>query len=231
LGAHAAGGVVVPITTRYERDEAAYVLDQSDARLLFTVQGFLGIDYVAMLEGRKTAVQRAVVFGTPSWEEYLAGTTGREPPVVTDDDLSDIMFTSGTTGRPKGVVCTHGQTVRVFREWGSIVGLRAGDRHLVVGPFSHATGYKAGIVGSIIVGATIYPVAVADVPVLLEVMSRERITMVPGSPTLFQSILNHPERDRYDLSSLRLSAVGAASVPVELVERMRAELFETVVTG
>ena len=78
---------------------------------------------------------------------------------------------------------------------------------------------------------TIYPAAVADMSVLLDMVSRERITMLPGTPTLFYSILNHPERDTYDLSSLRLSAIGAASVPVDLVKRMQDELFETVVTG
>jgi acyl-CoA synthetase (AMP-forming)/AMP-acid ligase II len=231
LGVHAAGGAVVPLTTRYKGDEAAYVLKTSGARLLFTVQGFLGIDYPAMLEGRDTGVERTVVFGTPSWEEYVAGRTDREPPIVTDDDLSDVIFTSGTTGRPKGVMATHEKTVRVVRAWAAVIGLRAGDRYLLVSPYSHTSGYRTGIIGAIHAGAVNYPLAVADVEPMLDLVNRERITMLPGTPSLFQSILNHPQRDEYDLSSLRLSAVGAASVPVELVERMKAELFDTVVTG
>jgi acyl-CoA synthetase (AMP-forming)/AMP-acid ligase II len=171
------------------------------------------------------------VFRSPSWDEYLAGTTDAEPPLVIGDDLSDVIFTSGTTGRPKGVMTTHAQTVGVPRDWCSIVGLRAGDRHLVVSPFFHTFGYKTGIVADLIVGATTVALAVVEVSAVLDLVSRERITMLPATPTLFQSIFNYPDRDRYDLSSLRLSAVGAASVPVELVERMRAELFETVVTG
>ena len=231
LGVQAAGGVVVPMTTRYKGDEAAFVLRRTKARLLFTVQGFLGIDYVSMLRGRDTWVERTVVFDSPSWDEYVAGARDDVPPIVTEEDLSDVIFTSGTTGRPKGVMSTHGQTIDVPRAWATCVGLRAGDRYLLVSPFSHISGYKCGFIGAILTGATIYPLVVADTPLLLDLVSRERITMLPGTPTLFQAILNYPERERYDLSSLRLSAVGAASVPVDLVRRMKEELFETVITG
>jgi acyl-CoA synthetase (AMP-forming)/AMP-acid ligase II len=231
LGVQAAGGVAVPMTTRYKGDEAAFVLMRTRARLLFTVQGFLGIDYLSMIKGRDTCVERTVVFDSPSWDEYMDGAADDNPPVVTEEDLSDIIFTSGTTGRPKGVMSTHSQTISVPRAWAGCVGLRAGDRYLLVSPFSHISGYKCGFVGAILTGATTYPLVVADTPLLLDLVSRERITMLPGTPTLFQSILNYPERERYDLSSLRLSAVGAASVPVDLVRRMKAELFDTVVTG
>ncbi len=231
LGVQAAGGVLVPMTTRYRGNEAAYVLGRTSARLLFTVESFLGIDYVSLLEGHDTNVERTVLFDSPSWNEYMDSGTDDDPPVVTDEDLADIIFTSGTTGRPKGVMSTHTQTVNVPRAWAACVGLRAGDRYLLVSPFSHTSGYKCGFIGAIHAGATTYPVAVADMSVLLDMVSRERITMLPGTPTLFYSILNHPERDTYDLSTLRLSAIGAASVPVDLVKRMQDELFETVVTG
>jgi acyl-CoA synthetase (AMP-forming)/AMP-acid ligase II len=231
LGVQAAGGVIVPMTTRYKGDEAAYVLKRTQARLLFTVHGFLGIDYLSLLKGRDTCVERAVVFGSPSWSEFIEERSDIDPPAVADEDLSDIIFTSGTTGRPKGVMSTHSQTVNVPRAWGRCVGLRAGDRYLLVSPFSHISGYKCGFIGAILVGATTYPLVVADIPVLLDLVSRERITMLPGTPTLFQSLLNHPGRDHYDTSSLRLSAIGAASVPVDLVKRMKSELFDTVVTG
>jgi acyl-CoA synthetase (AMP-forming)/AMP-acid ligase II len=231
LGVQRAGGVIVPMTTRYKGEEAAYLINQSGARILFAVPEFLGVDYLGLLEGRGVSVERTVLFGTPSWDEYMGGGTDTEFPVVTEDDLSDIIFTSGTTGRPKGVMSTHGQTVGVPRAWASTVGLRAGDRYLLVSPFSHTSGYKCGFIGAILTGATTYPVAVADPAEMLDLVSREQITMFPGTPTLFLSILNHPERRRYDLSSLRLSAVGAASVPVELVKRMKDELFDTVITG
>ena len=187
LGVQAAGGVLVPMTTRYRGDEAAYVLGRTEARLLFTVEGFLGIDYVSLLEGHDTNVERTVLFGSPSWNEYMNSGTDDDPPVVTDEDLADIIFTSGTTGRPKGVMSTHTQTVNVPRAWAACVGLRAGDRYLLVSPFSHISGYKCGFIGAIHAGATTYPVAVADMSVLLDMVSRERITMLPGTPTLFYS--------------------------------------------
>ena len=231
LGLQRAGVVLVPLNTRYKGDEAAYVLNRSGARMLFTVGEFLGTDYRALLQDRPVPVERTVLFRDASWDEYLAGTGSAAPPEVHGDDLSDIIFTSGTTGRPKGVMSTHGQTVRVIGDWCSIVGLRAGDRYLVVTPFFHTFGYKAGFIGAISSGAATIPLPVVELPGMLELIGRERVTVLPASPSLFQSVFDFPDRHRYDLSSLRLSAVGAASVPAELVSRMRAELFSTVVTG
>ena len=151
---------------------------------------------------------------------------------VTADDLSDILFTSGTTGNPKGVMETHGATLRAYQAWSDVVGLREGDRYLIVNPFFHAFGYKAGWLAAMLTGATIHPQAVFDVDAVLERVGRERITMLPGPPTLFHTILDHPRRGEHDLSSLRLAVTGAAAIPVELILRMRDELtFETIITG
>lgn len=151
---------------------------------------------------------------------------------VSATDLSDLMFTSGTTGSPKGAMTTHAQTLRAFATWASIVGLREADRYLVVNPFFHTFGYKAGILACLMKGATLVPVDVFDVDKVLAVIGAEHISVIPGPPTLYQSILDHPEKKSHDLSSLRLAVTGAAVVPVELVKRMRAELsFETVLTA
>jgi HIP---CoA ligase len=151
---------------------------------------------------------------------------------VSGSDLSDLMFTSGTTGSPKGAMTTHAQSLRAFATWASIVGLRQGDRYLVVNPFFHTFGYKAGILACLMQGATLVPVDVFDVDRVLRTIAAERISVVPGPPTLYQSILDHPEKEHHDLSSLRLAVTGAAVVPVELVKRMGSELgFETVLTA
>jgi HIP---CoA ligase len=247
LGILGAGGVLVPLNTRFKGDEAAYVLGKSRARLLFTVTDFLDTDYVKML--REAAelpdLERIVVLsgdapdGTMHARDLFG--VGESVPLadaeaqidaVVPDDLSDLIFTSGTTGRPKGVMVTHGQSVRVYEAWTDVIGLREGDRYLIVNPFFHAFGYKAGWMSCIMRGATIVPFKVFEVPNVLDMVSKERISVLPGPPTLLQGILDHPERDQYDLSSLRLTVTGAAAVPVRLVERLREEMtFETIITG
>jgi acyl-CoA synthetase (AMP-forming)/AMP-acid ligase II len=142
------------------------------------------------------------------------------------------VFTSGTTGRPKGAMTTHGQTLRTFATWSEVVGLRQGDRYLIVNPFFHTFGYKAGILACLMTGATMVPEPVFDVDVVLARLSEEHISVLPGPPTIFQAILDRPDRQGFDLSSLRLVVTGAAVVPVELVERLWSELgVETVLTA
>ena len=260
VGLQSVGGVLVPVNTRLKGDEAGYILKASRARILCTVGEFLGNDYVDLLRGalggaaggRPIAglpdLERIVLLrpatdelgeGTVTWSDFLArgkavpaSEARRRAAVVSSDDLSDILFTSGTTGKPKGVMTTHGQNLRVFRVWSDVVGLREGDRYLIVNPFFHGFGYKAGWLAAIMCGATILPQAVFDVPAVLARIGRDRVSVLPGPPTLYQMILTHPERDRYDLSSLRLAVTGAAVIPVELIQRMRRELtFETIITG
>jgi HIP---CoA ligase len=257
LGLHSAGGVLVPLNTRFKGHEAGDILERSGARLLFTVTDFLDADYTVLLrdalggpgDGRPVAalpaLERVVVLrgatadGCQSWSDFLR--SGDATPTeeaeeralaVAPDDLSDILFTSGTTGRPKGVMTTHGQNLRAFRDWAEVVGLREGDRYLIINPFFHAFGYKAGLLASLMMGATIHPQLVFDVPQVMARVAAERITMLPGPPTLYQTILNHPDFASFDLSSLRLAVTGAAAIPVELILRMRRELhFENIITG
>ena len=169
---------------------------------------------------------------TPGPPTPTGGRWCRRTAVAAADDASDVIFTSGTTGKPKGAVLGHGASVRTYLAWSELVGLRNGDRYLVVYPFFHTAGLKSGVLACVLRGATILPHAVFDVVPVMARVASERITMLPGPPTVFQSILNHPDFASFDLSSLRLSVTGAATVPVDVIRRMRAELrFETVVTG
>ena len=112
------------------------------------------------------------------------------------------------------------------------MGLGAGDRYLVVNPFFHTFGYKAGILACLMAGATVVPEPVFDAAAVMARIRSERINVLPGPPTLYQTLLTDPRRTDYDLSSLRLGVTGAAVVPVELVQAMRDELgFETVLTA
>jgi acyl-CoA synthetase (AMP-forming)/AMP-acid ligase II len=248
LATHSVGGVLVPINTRFKGNEAAYVLSRSRARVLFTVTSFLGTDYVALLKKadeplphlQHTVVLRGeALSGTLSWDVFNAraaetplALASQRAAAVAPDDLCDIIFTSGTTGHPKGVMSTHEQTLRAFRSWGETVGLREGDRYLIVLPFFHSFGYKAGFLACLMMGAAVFPEPVFDVEAVLKRVGRDRITVLPGPPSLYQSILAHPNRAQLDLSSLRLAVTGAAVIPVELIDRMRRELtFKTIVTG
>lgn len=251
LGLQSTGAVLVPLNTRYKGIEAADILRRSGARLLFTVEGFLGNDYVSMLReptsGELPDLERIVLLrdtgtrpdGVQSLEEFIASGRTVDPTEVTaridaltGDDLSDLLFTSGTTGAPKGVKLTHAQTLRAFGDWADIGGLRADDRYLCINPFFHAFGYKAGIVASFMTGATLVPMATFDLDAVADLIEAERISVIPGPPTIYQTLLNHPGFDAERASTLRLAVTGAAVVPVELVERMRNELgFDTVVTA
>jgi len=248
LGVQGAGGILVPLNTRFKGREAADIIGRSGARILFCVNGFLGNDYPALLAGagvdlpqltRTVILRGEVPDGAVGWGDWLAAgrdvapaEARRRTAAVTSADLSDIIFTSGTTGRPKGAMSTHAQTLRVFDAWSQIIGLREGDRYLIVNPFFHTFGYKAGWVACLLRGATIIPLAVFDVGEAMARVASEQVTVLPGPPTLFQSILDSPVRSEYDLSSLRLAVTGAAVIPVELIKRMRSELtFEAIVTG
>jgi len=247
LGAYGAGAVVVTVNTRFKGAEAAYILDKAQARLLFTVNGFLDTDYVALLDraGRPACIEDVVLLqGPPSggsvrWLDLLARSAGVDAArsaaswsAVAPEDTSDILFTSGTTGKPKGAMLGHGASVRAYTAWSDVVGLREGDRYLIINPFFHAFGLKAGILACLLKGATMVPHPVFDVPSAMRRVEEEHITMLPGPPAIYQTILDHPDLSAYDLSTLRLAVTGAATVPVEMVRRMREELtFRTIVTG
>jgi HIP---CoA ligase len=248
LGVTTAGGVLVPVNTRFRGAEAAYILDRSRARALFTVRGFLDTDYPALLADSGVelpALELTILLsGDPDgtsmgWDELVAR-GGAVPDAILDervtsigpDDPSDVVFTSGTTGNPKGVVMTHGQTLRAYLDWCDFADLREGDRYLIANPFFHIFGYKAGCLASLLRGATILPVPVFDAGAVLELVEREHVSVLPGPPTIYHSLLDHPDRTRRDISSLRVAVTGAADIPVELIRRVRAELpFERILTG
>ena len=245
IGAQSVGGVLVPLNTRMKGAEAAYILQASGARLLFTVADFLGVCYPEQLRDQPLPDLQQIVMltgeakGALAWEAFLAA--GERVPereavsraaALTPEDTLDILFTSGTTGKPKGVITSHGQNIRTFETWSATVGLRADDNYLIINPFFHSFGYKAGWLAAIIRGARMLPVMSFDLDAVLEQIPREQISMIPGPPTIYQSLLAHPRRGEFDLSSLRLAVTGAAPVPVSLVEQMRGELgFEVVVTA
>ena len=183
-----------------------------------------------------------VADGAIGWAEFedraaavpadVAALADDRAAAVRPDDISDILFTSGTTGRSKGVMSAHRQSLAVARAWARCGQLSSDDRYLVINPFFHSFGFKAGILACLVSGATVVPQLLYGPEAAMALAESERITVLPGPPTIYQTILDHPGRAARDLSSLRLAVTGAATVPVALVERMRQELtFETVLTA
>jgi acyl-CoA synthetase (AMP-forming)/AMP-acid ligase II len=245
------GAVVVPINTRYRGAEALDLLSRTRAKVLVVHNGFLGTDYSGML---RTAAQEEESDGTldhlahlvdlgnagpTSWASFMSAAADKDRALAAGmsratrgDDVLDIIFTSGTTGRPKGAMSTHRQTLGVAEVWADQAEVTAEDRYLIVNPFFHTFGYKAGILVCLLRGATAIPMPVFEVSVLLDLVQQEQVTILPGPPTLYLSMLDRFDTDRYDLASLRLAVTGTTVIPVSLIERMRNELsFSTVLTA
>jgi len=245
LAIHSIGAVLVPINTRMRGNEAAYVLQKSGARLLFCTGTFLGQRYPALLAPyRPMSLRSIVVLGDAAadelgWDEFLAcgerigaEQVQQRSAAIKPEDRLDILFTSGTTGLPKGVVSGHQQNLRVIAEWSAHMGLVPQDRYLVVNPFFHSFGYKVGWLGGLLAGCTVLPHAIFDAAAVMRRIAAQRISVLPGPPTLFISLLADGERAQYDLSSLRATITGAATIAPALIERIRAELgFKVVLTG
>jgi HIP---CoA ligase len=226
LGALTAGATLVPVNTRFTAVETADILDRTRARAFVVADEFLGRDRLAELRAGGHRVPDLVLPISPTtpWRPLEPSTVDVK---VGPDDVSDILFTSGTTGRSKGAMSAHRQVLDVARAWAERGQVTAADRYLVINPFFHSFGYKAGIVVALLTGATIVPQAVYDAAAAARLVHEERITVMPGAPTIFQTMLDLPD---VDLKSLRLAVTGAAVVPVPLVERMQQE-FGTVLTA
>ena len=219
FGLLTAGGVLVPVNTRFKTDEAADIITRSKAKAVLVQKGFLGQDYTAPAGIPVIDVKSDFLSGGSPFERAVSGT-----------DIADVIFTSGTTGRPKGAMMNHRQTLRMYEEWATLADLRQGDRYLQINPYFHTFGLKAGLITSFLRGATMLPVAVFGVDTVVNLIERERVTMLPGPPTLYHSLLTVD--DNAKLSTLRAGVTGAADIPVELVRRIHDELpFQTLMTG
>jgi HIP---CoA ligase len=234
LATHYAGAVVVPLNTRYTTSEASDILGRTAAPLLFVSGQFLGADKAAELDRDALPALRDVVRipvekADGTWDEFMArggilDAVAARSAAVSPDDVSDLLFTSGTTGRSKGVLCAHRQSLDAPAAWAECGELTSADRYLCINPFFHNFGYKAGILACLQTGATLIPQLTFDPERAMRAVQEHRITVLPGPPTIYQTLLDHPARETYDLTSLRFAVTGAATIPVVLIERMQNEL-------
>ena len=249
-GLQSVGALLAALNFRYKPREAAAALRRVGARWLCTLDEnaraiaredvqLNGVVCLRGGDGDDADADDANNARLISWENFLAAgaavtdaTLRARKDAVHATDIADLLFTSGSTGEPKAVMSSHGQNLRTFDAWSSGVGLRAGDRMLVIPPFSHSFGAKAGLLACLMRGATVLPQRSFDPAEILQRIALDRVSVWPGAPSMYQAVLALPERNAFDLSSLRLAVTGAAVVPVELVRRMRSELgFETVITA
>jgi HIP---CoA ligase len=234
LATHYAGGVLVPLNTRYTASEAADVLARTGAPLLVAAGEFLGADKTADLDRDALPDLRHIVRvpldkNDGTWDDFIGRGTDlaavdARAAAVKSDDVSDILFTSGTTGRSKGALCAHRQSLDAPAAWAACGQVTSADRYLCINPFFHNFGYKAGILACLQTGATLIPQLTFDPEQAMAAVQEHRITVLPGPPTIYQTLLDHPKRGDYDLTSLRFAVTGAATIPVVLIERMQSEL-------
>jgi fatty-acyl-CoA synthase len=240
-----AGAVAVPLNYLYRRDELRYVLEQSACRLLVSMTRYGDLDYPSMLDGIRPGWERGrgVVLlptggitrdGVPTVGELEelgarhAGSTGGR--AVAADSLSDILYTSGTTGSPKGVMVTHDAVQRTAFGSALTRAFEDGRRILFSLPCYHMFGYVEGLLAAMFVaGATIPQTAFTPLGYLRGVQ-RHRASEILCVPTMTVAILEHPERAAFDLSSLFALLSGAAPAPRWLWERAAAELGVTEIT-
>lgn len=240
VGIQRAGGVMVPLNTRLKGGEIADIVRRARVTRLFSIGDFLGRYYPEMLRSESMPELRRIIVlrakpGQPggieeSWDDFLgrgnACTDARlaeREAQVTPDTIADIMFTSGTTGAPKGAIFDHRRSLGGARAWVNISRQDESDRYCVFGPFSHNASYKAGWVAGLMSGSTIYWPESYDAESILNLVADNRITVMPAPPTVFQDILAHPHWRDWDISSYRFLSTGATVVPIELMKRLRAE--------
>ena len=253
------GAVLVTINTSYKSAELEYILHQSDSSALFLVKCFKESDYPEILNtvvpelknavpgelmSEKLPFLKKVVFigsdnpaGMFNFSDIVA--MGKD---VTDAELAEaesglsphdvinMQYTSGTTGFPKGVMLTHFNVINNGFNIGECMKFTENDRLCIPVPFFHCFGCVLGVMACVTHGTTMLPVETFDPLKVLQVLEKERCTAVHGVPTMFISELEHPEFEKFDLSSMRTGIMAGSPCPIEVMRRVVREMNMTDIT-
>jgi len=209
-----AGGVVVPMNVLLKRREVAFYLQDPGAKLLFAWEGFAQ-DAQA---GAQEAGAECLLVKLGEFEQQM----GRAEPVTevthtADDDTAVILYTSGTTGTPKGAELTHANLSRNAQVARGLFELGADAIVLGALPLLHSFGQTCAMNATLGGGGTLTLIPRFDPGKALEIIQRDHVNIFQGVPTMFNAMLHHPDRDRYDTSSLQVCASGGSAMPVELM--------------
>ena len=232
------GSVVVPLNVLLKAPEIEYHLSDSDARALITWSGVLGesakgaagagLDRIYVVD---TVGVTEPVVGEP-FARLLADSDGLVPFEQTDPgDTAAIVYTSGTTGKPKGAELTHYQLYMNADTPGRLFGIDVDDVVLVVLPLFHVFGLSSQLNVCVRFAVTMSLVPRFEPGKVLEVIERDRVTIFEGVPTMYISLLNHPKLDKYDVSSLRVGISGGAAIPAEVLDDFERKFGIVILEG
>ncbi|WP_125611567.1 long-chain-fatty-acid--CoA ligase [Specibacter cremeus] len=221
------GAIVVPLNPLLKAREVAYHLHDAGAVLVFAWEGVAG----EAATGAQEAGAAVVLI-----DRELAGTLAQTEPVreiaaCHGNDTAVILYTSGTTGRPKGAELTHDNLRSNARLSAGLFGIEPGDVLFGGLPFFHVFGQTCALNAAVMIGATVTLLPRFDPVRALEIMARDKVTLFAGVPTMYIALLRAPGRDAYDTSSLRLAASGGSALPLEILHEFEREFDATMLEG
>jgi acyl-CoA synthetase (AMP-forming)/AMP-acid ligase II len=232
------GAVMVPLNPRYTVPELQYMLRHSEAAVVVSAENFGGVDYLQLFEGLLSSLpdlQYVVTVGEEDlwyddriyqFEDLVSSGAGRAIPPAAIDPAADvfaILYTSGTTGKPKGVELTHAALLTAADSTIDAIGLNSDDVVFGIATVFHVFGLGPGIVGTALAGASLVLQEQFNPAEALELIERHRVTVHHGVPTVYVTEIREAERSRRDLSSLRTGVVAGAPISDDLVRRIRQE--------
>ncbi len=227
-GALMAGAAVVPMNPLLKAREVEYYLRDSGARLVVALDSIAD----AATEAAAAVGIDAVTVGPVDTGAALGGSGSRDLEPRDDQDAAVILYTSGTTGPPKGAELTHANLRSNCRTGGlELVELTPDDVVMGCLPLFHVFGLTCGLNASVLAGSCLTLIPRFDGSKALSVIERDRVTVFEGVPTMFAAMLHSPDRDRHDVSSLRLCVSGGSAMPVEVMRAFEATFGCVILEG
>jgi len=223
------GAVLVNVNPAYRAYELAFVVRRSGMRALFLWERDARSDYRSILEesiaGGAAALRHVIYFGTESWERMLAGGVEIPSERIAGDDVTNIQYTSGTTGSPKGVLLTHRNLLNNAAVIQAGMKITERDKICAPVPLYHCFGCVGGTLVTVVSGATlILPAPTFEALATMQAIEESLATTIYGVPTMFIGELEHPEFRRFDFSSLRTGVMAGAPCPIEIMKRVVNEM-------